>query len=122
MSRILFFDDNPARHELMNGKFPNDNITHVYDISIFQQLLPELDQFDTIYLDHDLNDFDAQSLLWDGQKATGLDACGMMVKFPTKAEIIIHSSNGQGAAAMVDFLASRGITSYWKMWDINTGI
>jgi hypothetical protein len=111
---ILFLDDNPARHAIMDRQFPDDLILHTYDIDSFRAALEAHEKFDMVSLDHDLNEYTEdghQSLLWDGGNATGLDACGYMVKYRDKLpdEIIIHSTNTNGAYAMIGFLESKGI-------------
>lgn len=117
MSKILFLDDNPARHALMESRFPGD-VIHVYDIDSFRGILEEHESFDMVSLDYDLNEFDAQSLFL-GEIATGLDACGYMVKYRDKlpAVIEIHSINPTGARKMVDFLENKGFVCRWKMFD-----
>jgi hypothetical protein len=121
MSTILFLDDNPARHAIVDIKNPDDLIVHVYDIDSFRAALKSYEKFDIVSLDHDLNEFSEeghQSILYDGRMATGLDACGYMIKYRDKlpAEIIIHSTNGNGARSMEGFLLSKGIAARWKMF------
>jgi hypothetical protein len=118
---ILFLDDNPARHEAMDSQYPLDLIVHAYDLDGFRSALETLDSFDVVSLDYDLNNFTElgfSSALWDGSEATGVDACGYMVKFREKLpeEILVHSSNGTGARAMVEFLEGKGLQVRWKMW------
>jgi hypothetical protein len=121
---ILFLDDNPARHAFMDQQYPDDTVIHVYDIDTFRSALKDHDKFDLISLDHDLNDFTEEfgfcSLLWNGEKATGLDACGYMMGFKEKLpeEIIVHSSCPDGASGMVSFLVSKGIKAFWKMFPV----
>ena len=117
---ILFLDDNPARHDIMDSKYPLDEIIHVYDIDTYRAALEKYDHFDMISLDYDLNDFTEEfgyySRMGDSD-LNGRDACGYLMKYLSKApEIIhIHSSNGDGAREMMAFLESRGVKSRWKM-------
>ncbi|MFA5202786.1 MAG: cyclic-phosphate processing receiver domain-containing protein [Lentisphaeria bacterium] len=120
---ILFLDDNPARHDQMDRDFPDDTIIHIYNIHDFRTALEEHEKFDIVSLDHDLNDFTKlgskhQSIMAFGE-ATGRDACGFMMKFRHKlpSEIIIHSSNQEGARSMMEFLDSRQISYRWKMFN-----
>jgi CheY-like chemotaxis protein len=120
---ILFLDDNPARHALMDEWNPLDTIIHVYNIHDFRTALEECEKFDVVSLDHDLNDFTElgvkhRSVMSFGE-ATGRDACGYMMKYLHKLppEIIIHSSNETGARSMMDFLDSRQISYRWKMFN-----
>ena len=120
MAKILFLDDNPARHRLMDERYPGDEIFHAQDLYTFRQMILVEDGWDEIWLDHDLNDFEAKSLLHDGNEATGMDACGLMVRLTidwTKIKIIVHSSNGNGARAMMKFLTEHGVVSQWNMFD-----
>lgn len=114
--RILFLDDDPDRHELMDRRHPLDEVIHVYDLDEYREALSKYDSFGMISLDHDLNDFTEvhkhRSYIGDSE-GTGRDACGYLIKFLHKApeEIIIHSSNEDGAVEMMLFLYSRGVAS-----------
>lgn len=115
--RILFLDDNPSRHDIMDSRYPLDEIVHAYTIDDFRDALVKYDKFDMISLDHDLNDFTELghfSYVGDSE-ATGVDACGYLMKFLHKApeEITIHSSNGEGVRAMTAFLNGRGVKCRW---------
>ncbi len=117
--RILFLDDNPARHSIMDLKYPLDEVIHAYDIDTYRDALEKYDHFDMISLDHDLNDFTELgyfSYVGDSD-LNGRDACGYLMKFLHKApEVIhIHSSNPDGARDMITFLDSRGVKSRWTM-------
>jgi DNA-binding LacI/PurR family transcriptional regulator len=117
MGRILFLDDDSARHELMNKRYPSDEIIHVYTLDEYRAALSEYDSFDMISLDHDLNDFvelGPRSYIGDSE-GTGRDACGYLIKYLHKAPamIHIHSSNEDGARDMVAFLNSRGVKNNW---------
>ena len=118
--RILFLDDNSARHEVMDTRYPLDEIIHVYDIHAYREALEKYDRFDMVSLDHDLNDFHEEghrSYICDSQ-ATGVDACGYLMNYRDKlpAVIGIHSSNGNGARAMMTFLDSKGVAHRWIMF------
>jgi Cyclic-phosphate processing Receiver domain len=120
--RILFLDDNPARHALMDKRHPDDEVVHAYTIDDYRDALVKYDHFDVVSLDHDLNDFTELgyfSYIGDSE-ATGVDACGYLMKFLNKVgEIIIHSSNGTGARNMMDFLDSKGVSNHWaQSWRI----
>ena len=115
--RILFLDDDPDRHELMDNRYPSDEIIHVYTLDAYREALGKYDSFDMISLDHDLNDFtelDYHSYICDSE-GTGRDACGYLIKFLHKApaRIHIHSSNEDGARDMMEFLDSRGVKNTW---------
>jgi CheY-like chemotaxis protein len=118
VSRILFLDDNPARHDLMDARYPLDEIVHVYNIDEYREALEAYDHFDMISLDHDLNDFDHRSYMGDCD-LTGRDACGYLMRYLHKApEVIhIHSSNPDGAHDMMSFLDSRGVLSKWRIFE-----
>jgi hypothetical protein len=119
--KILFLDDNPARHALMDKRHPDDCIIHCDTIWKFVDQLRALNDIDIISLDYDLNNFtDLGIASCEGYtEMTGLDACGYMVRHRDKLpkDILIHSSNGTGAKLMGDFLTSKGIASRWKMFD-----
>jgi hypothetical protein len=115
---MLFLDDNPSRHETVEAIRPGE-VIHAYTVDQFVDALrnPAYESFDTVSLDHDLNDFDCRSL-YQGQEATGLDACGIMVANPDYVAklpetIHIHSVNPCGANNMRAFLERRGYTVRW---------
>ena len=114
--RILFLDDDPNRHTLMDKRYPSDEIIHTYDLYEYREALSKYDSFDMISLDHDLNDFieltKHRSYIGDSE-GTGRDACGYLIKFLSKAPkvIRIHSSNEDGANEMMLFLYSKGVSS-----------
>jgi hypothetical protein len=116
---ILFLDDNPDRHRQFDIQYSGCDVVHCYTVDQFVDCLKSdvFDHFDMISLDHDLNDFDSKSTNYDGQEATGMDACGAMVKhkFANKLPdvIHIHSVNPCGANNMRSFLQSRGLTVRW---------
>jgi hypothetical protein len=114
---ILFLDDNPARHARMEQDFPGE-VIHAYDIDSFRDELEKQPSFEKISLDYDLNDFDDHCSMFLDNYATGLDACGFMMKYKHKLPPIIdiHSSNRDGADEMMAFLKSRGIDCRWKMF------
>ena len=116
--KILFLDDNQFRHDAIESQHPGE-VIHCYTVDEFVAALtnPEHERFCVVSLDHDLNDFDCRSL-YNGQEATGLDACGLMVsreEFRVKLpdEILIHSVNPCGAGAMRAFLQRKGYTVRW---------
>jgi hypothetical protein len=116
---ILFLDDNPDRHHQIDQKYSGCDVVHCYTVDQFVDCLnnDSFDHFDMISLDHDLNDFDSHSTNFDGQEATGMDACGLMVnkKFSLKLPdvIHIHSVNPCGAQNMRSFLQGRGFSVRW---------
>lgn len=120
---ILFLDDNPARHETMDSRYPSAQIIHTYSIDEFREALEKHEHFDEIWLDYNLNDFQELGYFsyCAGNEADGVDACGYLMKFMDKVcEIVIHSSNGDGARAMLAFLQSRGVTkARWKMFEVD---
>ena len=116
---ILFLDDNPDRHVQLESRYPGF-VKHVYTVDQFTDALSsdEFDSFEMVSLDHDLNDFDCQSL-YNDQEATGLDACGLMLsrvewraKIPET--IHIHSVNPCGASNMRALLERHGFTVRWN--------
>ena len=118
MQKVLFLDDNPDRHNWIDVTYSGCEVIHCYTLDQFVDALETHDSFDVISLDHDLNDFDSKSVSFDGQEATGLDACGFLVNERFRAKmperILIHSVNPCGAQNMRAFLQSRGVTVYWS--------
>jgi hypothetical protein len=114
---ILFLDDDPDRHQQMDRRFIDDIIIHCWTVDDVIDCLNSPIKCDIVSLDHDLNDFDSKSVLYDGQEATGMDVCGFLVgrgfqdKLPDVIDI--HSTNHNGAQRMRDFLQARGFTVRW---------
>lgn len=117
--RILFLDDCQYRHDEMDKRNPDDEIIHAKTIWDFLDALNKYDYFDKVSLDHDLNDYDVESII-DDREVTGVDACGLMMQHRKKLPTIIdiHSSNGNGARAMIRFLKERGIETRWKFFEL----
>lgn len=120
--RLLFLDDNPYRHNQTDVAYPSSryDVVHCYTLDDFLNALEAFDRFDVVSLDHDLNDFHSKSVSFDGQEATGMDACGFLAnkRFRSKVPdtIIVHSVNPCGAQNMCHFLASHGFRPFWRMF------
>lgn len=116
--KILFLDDNPVRHQQYDQRYPNDEVTHVATVQDFDDALRLLGPFDVVSLDYDLNEYSTVTLRYDGEIATGLDACGYMVKHMAKiGQVVIHSRNDAGSKEMMDFLTSKGIVAIRKTFE-----
>ena len=121
MKKLLFLDDDKTRHDAVEASSQHTNVEviHCFTLDQFIAALKDPDNttFSMVSLDHDLNDFDSKSVAYDGQEATGLDACGFLVRdeFATKLPdtIFIHSVNPCGAKNMQMFLESRGFNVVW---------
>jgi len=115
---ILILDDDKQRHNRFKLWFIGHSVRHVYTVKEFIQQISQ-NQFDYIFLDHDLNDHDAISVS-DGREQTGLDAAKALSQLPRKfwpKEVIVHSFNPMGAKAMVEELQSHGLKVLRWMFD-----
>lgn len=116
--KVLFLDDNPERHRAMDEIYqPKHEVFHCYTLNDFVGALENVDHFDVVSLDHDLNDFETESLAHDGSEATGLDACGFLVREHIRVKlprcIMVHSVNPCVAHNMRAFLQGRGFAVNW---------
>ena len=110
--RILVLDDNELRHEMM-GKKLRDRGNEVVQAWNYAEAVQALDgrAFDTLYLDHDLDDFTL--MMYGSLERTGVDVvlhltrCIPKEKFP--GLVIVHSWNIDGAHRMQCLLRSAGI-------------
>lgn len=109
--KILFLDDNEARHKRFLREHIGCDVHQVWTADQAIGLLEEdPDGWDLISLDHDLNDAQQLACIMDeplpafGEK-TGYDvACWMEECFVDVKDIVIHSFNNQGAARMYQAL------------------
>jgi CheY-like chemotaxis protein len=118
MKRFLFLDDMPRRHErfaVLTQDLPVQ-VEFVWDFDSCIAALKTQDRFDTVFLDHDLNDFNAQSVVQDmygAKELTGYDLCCWIVRqLPQDhrpSQIIVHSHNPVGAQRMIGVLRDAGM-------------
>lgn len=109
MAKILILDDDPNRHVKFSRRLIGNTIRHTRTAAECIQALEKDDQYDYIFLDHDLGkEFEASS------KGTGYEVADWIANHPQKTarqQIIIHSLNSVGAKAMISRLRDAGITA-----------
>ena len=111
--KTLVLDDNPWRHKYFDDRLDGE-IVHVYSYSDAIGAL-NTQNFDAIYLDHDLGDFHNPDK-HAGKELTGYDVCRWMVDNDIDCpNIVVHSANPVGARAMVDFLRDYYPCVNWQM-------
>lgn len=112
MTRILFLDDDAIRHDTFAKRYADKaECVHVETFDEFERVLRG-SKFDIIFLDHDLNDFGARSVVQyvfgtyqssETCEMTGTDAADLVAHLPPEklpAQVIIHSHNPAGAERM----------------------
>ena len=116
---VLVLDDDPVRHDAWTRTWINVHYTRANTLDQFSEALWR-QKYDTICLDHDLND---HPNLYKSCKdinnyttyLTGMDAAKEMVLLPPKMfpqNVLIHSWNPGGAGRMIaalDPLRSKGV-------------
>ncbi len=115
--KILFLDDDDLRHELFaeQAKSGGHQAFHAHSIGEFDGLV-DLHDFDEVWLDHDLNDFQYDSLTADMYGEGELDgrAAAHTLKnlLPERRpkKVVIHSWNPTGAERMAEILREGGFT------------
>lgn len=99
LPKMLFLDDDQARHDYVWEKLPHWDITSVYDTRNCQYLLAT-QEWDLVSLDHDIG---------DGQ--TGYDVVAFMATLPDDKRpkyVNVHSYNPVGRERMVNKLKEDG--------------
>ena len=100
MKRILFLDDDKARHEHFDKLAKGADVMHVWTAWDCIDVLRDNPKFDAVFLDHDLADFNTHG----DDPGDGMDVAKFINlalshdKIPDM--IIIHSWNVPGAIAM----------------------
>jgi CheY-like chemotaxis protein len=119
--KLLFLDDDKARHKYMLYNFQDTDNTYVFTFDECTKALQDNERFDIVMLDHDLNDYEHQSVTntglytVGGEELTGFDVAKWITthlpadKWPDT--IIVHSVNPVGAKRMVDHLKGFGINT-----------
>jgi hypothetical protein len=115
--RILFLDDDDLRHEIFaeQAKAGGHESFHAHTVDEFAGLV-DLHDFEQVWLDHDLNDFQYESKSADMYGSNEIDGRaaahilnGLLPERRPK-KIVIHSWNDTGAARMEAILRSGGFT------------
>ena len=104
--RILFLDDDPARHRAFSRRSTGNHVIHVNSALRAAIALTKLPRFDVVYLDYDLHKHG------NPNARTGLAVARHLAHdLPTwkrPGKVFVHSRNPPGAAAMVDTLRRAG--------------
>lgn len=126
--RILVLDDDEVRHERFAEVFKTYDIKHVWTYDEACHALEHLGPWDLVYLDHDLNDFEAKSMAehegpYGGyyRELTGFDVVRFITRQLAKEkhppEVIVHSWNPGGARMMITELREHGIKCSYRMFN-----
>ncbi len=115
--RILFLDDMGDRHRTFESKFGKKfTITHAYSYEEFIDIMENEEDFDVLFLDHDLSNKAIMCNPNDdiGEK-TGTDIARWLVGYFSgdyaddhKPSVIVHSLNPAGRENMVNILNDAG--------------
>jgi CheY-like chemotaxis protein len=128
--RILVLDDDDGRHTSFKkwlSEYDDLEVVHVTNSHGATSALSNGDQFDIVFLDHDLNDFDYSSTVNNGYgwvEATGADVARFIAtvlnveKRPKMA--VVHSWNPPGAEMMCNILRDADIKV--KRWTFNPNV
>jgi CheY-like chemotaxis protein len=106
--RILFLDDDPARHQEFEGKIRGLQLD-VTPVTTSAEAIAAIEstKFDVIFLDHDLNG----QIYVDSGPGTGFEVAQKVLGTLNKdAQVIVHTINEKGARAMLEVL---GKTAVW---------
>ncbi len=109
--KILFFDDNPRRHQIFASNTIGATVYHAYNISeAINCLSNRLNEFDYIFLDYDMHDVLEHLGTVEG---TGMEVALHLIDrykagFQRKAKIVIHSFNTICSMDMLERLQDVG--------------
>lgn len=108
--KVLFLDDDPMRHRVIEEDCDRHAFTHVHTVEQAIQALAQK-HFDIVCLDHDL---DGMTYVQSG-KGTGFEvaeymATGRMASKPQL--VIVHSFNQVGAQLMLTVLKGSGYNAF----------
>lgn len=107
--RILFLDDDKARHRKFRESTIGCDVTFVFTYEAAVAAL-EAHVFDEAHLDHDLSELAAAGLPTKDEK-TGTDLANYIAAMPRErwpGRIVVHSLNLDGSPRMVRILRSAG--------------
>jgi hypothetical protein len=100
--RIFVLDDMQERHDSCHKKFPEAEITSIFDaVGAIAHLESHLDEYDLICLDHDLG---GQIFVDMNEENTGSTVAKFLSDKMIKCPIVIHSLNFWGAQNMLHYL------------------
>ena|SRR5688572_9896580 len=114
--RILILDDDDVRHLGFSkwlGMHDELQVVHVTTVAAAKEALSKGETFDLVFLDHDLNDLDYQSVENNGFgpiEITGFEVARFIVTDLPKERrpkaAVVHSWNPPGASMMCEVLRS----------------
>lgn len=106
-AQILIVDDMQGRHQWFERTFSKFDRTHVFT---FYNALDAMNanDFDVVFLDHDLNDNgegDVEVDMYGSRELTGADiALWMVEQSRIPKQVIVHSMNTIGASNIVNII------------------
>jgi hypothetical protein len=111
--KALFLDDMDQRHKSFHNKFGDQfETTHVYGFGEFITAMTN-DDYDILFLDHDLSETAIMCDPDDIDERTGSDAAKWLVRYYAdkdfKPGVVVHSMNPIGRKNMVSILKDGGI-------------
>ena len=127
--RVFLLDDDKRRHRWFAARFKGDVIDVAHDVTRAQQLL-SANNYDALFLDHDLHPEHYESSTPDDER-TGYAIALWLASNPDlqrASTILVHTRNAEGAMRMVEELRRAGrsaefvpfpmleerIKHYWK--------
>lgn len=115
IDRILFVDDMILRYEKFISTLPPGDYICIPAFS-YEEAIKKLqtENYEVLYLDHDLSDESIMCDPNDCQEKTGTDLAKWIVKNKTPddfVQIICHSLNPAGRVNMVNILRDAGFTT-----------
>lgn len=126
--RVLVLDDDNTRHRtFQRNLIGHERVLHVHTADEACAAV-NAEQFDAVFLDHDLNHFeyvsmDYNSLYGGSKELTGVDVARCIARLAPEKQpklIIVHSFNGPGALNIV--AALKGTRSQVVRQLFNPGI
>lgn len=105
--RVLFLDDDPARHEAMKRLAIGHNVKHVHTAAEALEAL-QAERFDLAALDHDLG---GQTFVPSEQEDTGYAVASAIAdgRVIVPRAVVVHSFNPVGAQRMAERMSAAGV-------------
>lgn len=108
--RVMLLDDDERRHRWFKKRFVGDDLDIAVDVAEAKDLLSE-NNYDAIFLDHDLLPHHYESNDHDDKANTGHAVAEFLNERPDlqrAATIIVHTRNADAAVGMVTTLRETG--------------
>ncbi len=120
--KVLFLDDDKNRHAVFRSNAIGCSVDKAFTAQEAINLLDDNDDYDVIFLDHDLNWETNNQLNDDEEDGRTVARHLSLIKNYSETTVVIHSLNNSGGLIMkgiledADFSDVHYIPFAWKLW------